>query len=105
MGLLAYFLAFSTRNKKYYPKKYNFDKYGRAVGRVWGGGDGATGVAVQMRYIGGLGGHNQCGISLVELVPASTREVIFLALNELVFLEQLLSKNFNKVNIVNNTQR
>lgn len=46
---------------------------------VWDGGDEGLGrVGVKMRYVGVWGGHNHCGISLVELVsPTSIRGTCF----------------------------
>lgn len=51
-----------------------------------------------MRCEGGWGGHNQCGIPLVKLV-FQTSEVIFLIFEELIFLEKMISKEFDQQNM------
>lgn len=52
-------------------------------------------MVVKMEYGGGLGRHNQCGISLLKLVFSTyTREVILLIYKELVFLEKVFIQKF-----------
>lgn len=73
IGGLLIFLYSVCKQKSIILKAYLYDL--RQILREWGGGAGAV----------WLGGHNKCGMLLVELV-------IFLIYKEIVFLEKMFSK-------------